>query len=72
MEFRKKECQKSRWNEIRPGEVFIDDGDIYIKVQKKETKDGIVFNAIHLSDGCFYYTLLDKEYEILKDAVLIY
>lgn len=36
MELRKKECQKSHWNEINPGDVFIDDDDIYIKVKKKE------------------------------------
>lgn len=72
MELRKKECQKSHWNEINPGDVFIDDDDIYIKVEKKETKDGFIFNAIGLSDGRFYYMPANEKYEALKDCYLVY
>lgn len=72
MEFRKKEYQKSRWDEIRPGDVFVDDGDICIKVEKKETKDGRIFNAIGLSDGSFYYIPKDEECEVFKDCYLVY
>lgn len=46
--------------------------DICIKVEKKETKDGFIFNAIGLTDGGFYYVPEDEEVEVLKDAVLTY
>lgn len=72
MEFRKKECQKSRWDEIHPGDVFANNGDICIKVEKKATKDGLVFNAINLSDGGFYYIPKDEECEVFKDCYLAY
>ena len=71
MKFKKKEAHKLRWYEIRLGDVFIND-DICIKVEKKETKDGFIFNAIGLTDGEFYYMPEDEEYEVLKDAVLTY
>lgn len=71
MKFKKKEGHELRWYEIRLGEVFISD-DICIKVEKKETKDGFIFNAIGLSDGGFYYMPEDEEYEVLKDCYLTY
>ena len=71
MKFKKKEGHELRWYEIRLGEVFISD-DICIKVEKKETKDGFIFNAIGLTDGGFQYMPEDEKYEVLKDCYLAY
>lgn len=60
-----------RFSEIKKGDVFALDGEIYMRIDNITNKQSMVLRAVNLKNGNTYSMYDDENVELLPNAELV-